>query len=114
MRPEHRTKTIITLLAFCLTVGFVPNPSALAQNSAQQAKPAAKQRGSLMPIIFVQGDVDEMVPVANTRLWVEKVKELNMPYEYNEMEGITHGPAINASLPSVYEFFGKHSKQTQQ
>jgi poly(3-hydroxybutyrate) depolymerase len=63
-----------------------------------------------MPVIFVHGDADEMVPVANTRRWVEKAKELNMTYEYNEMPGISHGPVINASLPSVYEFFGKHSK----
>jgi poly(3-hydroxybutyrate) depolymerase len=63
-----------------------------------------------MPIIFVHGDVDEAVPVANTRGWVEKAKELNMTYEYNEMPGISHGPVITASLPSVYAFFAKHSK----
>jgi poly(3-hydroxybutyrate) depolymerase len=63
-----------------------------------------------MPIIFVHGDADEMVPVANTRQWIERAKELNMTYEYNEMAGISHGPVITASLPSVYEFFGKHSK----
>jgi predicted peptidase len=63
-----------------------------------------------MPVIFVHGDKDEAVPVANTRRWVDKAKELNMTYEYNEMPGVSHGPVITASLPSVYEFFGKHSK----
>ena len=63
-----------------------------------------------MPIIFVHGDIDEAVPVSVSRQWVEKAKELNMTYEYNEMKGITHGPVILAALPSVYEFFGKHSK----
>jgi len=63
-----------------------------------------------MPVIFVHGDVDEAVPVANTRQWVEKAKELNMTYEYNEMPGVSHGPVITASLPSIYEFFSKHSK----
>jgi len=63
-----------------------------------------------MSVIFVHGDVDEAVPVANTRQWVEKLKELNMTYEYNEMEGVSHGPVITQSLPSIYEFFGKHSK----
>jgi len=63
-----------------------------------------------MPVIFVHGDADEVVPVAISRQWVEKAKELNMPYEYNEMEGISHGPVITAALPSVYDFFGKHSK----
>ena len=63
-----------------------------------------------MPIIFVHGDIDEAVPVTNTREWVEKAKELNMTYEYNEMPGVSHGPVITASLPSIYEFFSKHSK----
>ncbi len=63
-----------------------------------------------MPVIFVHGDADEMVPVNVSRRWVEKAKELNMPYEYNEMKGISHGPVITAALRSVYEFFGKHSK----
>jgi predicted peptidase len=63
-----------------------------------------------MPVIIVQGDKDNMVPVANTRRWVDKLKELNMTYEYNEMTGGDHGSVIFAGLPSVYEFFSKHSK----
>ena len=63
-----------------------------------------------MPIIFVHGDEDEMVPVANTRQWIEKAKELGMTYEYNEMPGVTHGPVIEDALPSVYAFFAKYSK----
>ncbi|MBN2059049.1 MAG: dienelactone hydrolase family protein [Deltaproteobacteria bacterium] len=63
-----------------------------------------------MPIIFVHGAADEVVPVDISRRWVEKSKELNMNYEYNEMEGISHGPVITAALPSVYKFFSNHSK----
>jgi predicted peptidase len=63
-----------------------------------------------MPIIFVHGATDEVVPVDISRKWVDKAKSLNMTYEYNEMEGITHGPVITAALKSVYAFFNKHSK----
>ena len=63
-----------------------------------------------MPVVLVQGDVDEMVPIANTRKWADKLKELNMTYEYDEMPGLTHGPIIEGALPSVYAFFAKHSK----
>jgi predicted peptidase len=63
-----------------------------------------------MPVIFVHGDADEMVPVANTRKWIDKLKELNMTYEYNEMPGVSHGPVIEQALPSIYAFFAKHSK----
>jgi pimeloyl-ACP methyl ester carboxylesterase len=62
------------------------------------------------PIIFVHGDADEMVPINVSKGWVAKAKEFNMTYEFNEMPGISHGPVITAALPSVYEFFSKHSK----
>ncbi len=67
-----------------------------------------------MPVLFVHGDADEVVPVATSRSWVDKAKELNMKYEYNELKGISHGPVITASLPGIYEFFGKHSKPSVQ
>ncbi len=63
-----------------------------------------------MPVVLVQGDADEMVPIANTRRWADKLKELNMTYEYDELPGLTHGPIIEGALPSVYAFFAKHSK----
>lgn len=51
-----------------------------------------------VPVIIVQGDFDEMVPVANTCEWVDVIKELNMEYEYVEQPGITHGPVIQSGL----------------
>jgi len=64
-----------------------------------------------MPILFVHGDADTVVPVAVTRRFVEKAKELNMPnVVYKELPGIDHGPIITAALEDVYAFFGKYSK----
>ncbi len=63
-----------------------------------------------VPVMIVQGDIDEMVPVANTREWVDVMKDLNMEYEYVEQPGITHGPVIQSGLTPIYEFFAKHSK----
>jgi predicted peptidase len=67
-----------------------------------------------MPVVFVHGDADEMVPVAISQQWVDKAKELDMIYEFNKMPGISHGPVITACLPSIYEFFGKHSKSASR
>jgi predicted peptidase len=67
-----------------------------------------------MPILFVHGDADEVVPVTISKEWVEKAKELGLPYEYNEIPGISHGPVITACLPSIYEFFGKHTKKASR
>jgi len=78
--------------------------------AAFQLNPDILKEITKMPIIFVTGDADEMVPVANTRQWVEKAKELGMTYEYNEMPGVTHGPIIEDALPSIYAFFAKHAK----
>ena len=47
-------------------------------------------------------------------LLYQLAKELNMPYEYNEIPGASHGPVINQSLPSAYAFFAKHSKPSVQ
>lgn len=63
-----------------------------------------------VPVMIVQGDIDEMVPVANNREWVDVMKDLNMEYEYVEQPGITHGPVIQSGLKPIYEFFAKHSK----
>ena len=69
--------------------------------------PGSLEKIRNMPVIFVHGAADEVVPVDISRRWVEKAKELNMTYEFNEMEGVSHGPVITAALPSVYEFFSK-------
>ncbi|MDI9611542.1 MAG: alpha/beta fold hydrolase [Acidobacteriota bacterium] len=62
------------------------------------------------PILFIHGDADEVVPVANTQRWVAKARELGLKHEYLEMPGVSHGPIIEGALPAVYAFFAKHSK----
>ena len=42
-------------------------------------------------MIIVQGDMDTLVPVAGTRLWIEKMKDMKMTYEYVEVAGGDHG-----------------------
>jgi predicted esterase len=63
-----------------------------------------------MPVIIVQGDADTAVPVANTRRWAEKLKELNMTHEYHEIPKGDHGNVISIGMPDIFKFFGRHSK----
>jgi predicted esterase len=63
-----------------------------------------------MPVIIIQGDEDEAVPVANTRRWAEKLKELNMTHEYHEIPHGTHGSVIATGMPDIFTFFSKHTK----
>jgi len=63
-----------------------------------------------LPVMIVQGEKDNLVPVANTRRWVDKLKELNMTYEYLEIPGGDHGSVILDGNPAIYAFFSRHSK----
>jgi predicted esterase len=63
-----------------------------------------------VPVMIVHGDIDEVVPFANSEAWVEVMKELNMKYEFVKQPGITHGPVIQSGLKPIYEFFAKHKK----
>jgi dipeptidyl aminopeptidase/acylaminoacyl peptidase len=65
-----------------------------------------------LPLLIVHGDADKVVPVSNTRQWVETAKEIGMKdFQYVEQPGIDHGPVITSSQKDIFEFFGKHSKK---
>ena len=63
-----------------------------------------------IPMIIVQGDMDTLVPVAGARLWIEKMKELKMTYQYVEVPGGDHGSVLTTGAPDIFAFFGKHTK----
>ena len=84
-------------------------PAAMGMtNDRTKVLQAIKDAG--VPMLVSMGDVDEAVPVANVRMWVDTMKELHLNYEYKEYPGVTHGPIIAASMPDIYAFFAKHSK----
>ena len=63
-----------------------------------------------IPMIVVQGDMDTLVPVAGTRLWIEKMKDLKMTYEYVEVPGGDHGSVLTTGAPDIFAFFATHTK----
>jgi alpha-beta hydrolase superfamily lysophospholipase len=73
-------------------------------------QPSSLEKIKDMPVIIVQGDADTMVPVAGTRRWSDKLKALNMPYEYHEIPGGDHGSVLSSGMPDIFKFFDKHSK----
>ena len=62
------------------------------------------------PMIIVQGDMDTLVPVAGTRLWIEKMKDLKMTYQYVEVPGGDHGSVLTTGAPDIFAFFATHTK----
>jgi len=63
-----------------------------------------------IPMIIVQGDMDTLVPVAGTRRWIDKMKEMKMTYEYVEVPGGDHGSVLTTGAPDIFAFFAKHTK----
>lgn len=43
-----------------------------------------------MPLFIIHGDIDQRVPVEQSRLMVEKLKSLEKPHKYLELEGADH------------------------
>src|SRR6476646_5616044 len=63
-----------------------------------------------VPMIIVQGDMDTLVPVAGTRRWIEKMKDMKMTYQYVEVPGGDHGSVLTTGAPDIFPFFAKHTK----
>jgi len=82
-------------------------PAAFWQTRKETLQP---MKDAKVPVMIVHGDADEVVPVANSRAWVDIMKELKMDHEFVEQTGITHGPVIESGLKPIYEFFAKHKK----
>ena len=84
-------------------------PAAMGMtNDRAKVLQAIKDAG--VPMLVSMGDADEAVPVANVRMWVDTMKELQMNFEYKEHPGVTHGPIMAASMNDIYAFFARHSK----
>lgn len=81
--------------------------AAVAANAPPGAPSAEGLAAAKMPVLIIQGDMDTAVPVAGTRRYIERLKELNANYEYIEVLGLDHNIA---GIPDMYKFFEKHSK----
>ena len=75
---------------------------------APSASPDQLEAFTHVPIIVLQGDQDQAVPVTRTRDWVRRMKELGMEHVYVEIKGGDHSRFINASsetLEKIFAFF---------
>ena len=70
----------------------------------------ARLKEAGVPVLVVHGDIDETAPVEEARAFVAAMDEMGLEHAYVELPGISHGPAITASQPHVYDFFGRQSK----
>jgi poly(3-hydroxybutyrate) depolymerase len=85
-------------------------PASFMMNN-NRAEILGKIKAANVPVLLLTGDADEVVAPANTRMWAETLKDLNMTHSYIEQPGVTHGPVITTSQKEIYDFFAKHAKK---
>lgn len=73
-------------------------------------QPTEVEKIKHIPLILVQGDKDNLCPVAVARRWVEQMKKFEMPHEYVEIAGGDHVSVAAQNLPKIFEFFNKHKR----
>jgi hypothetical protein len=65
-----------------------------------------------VPMYFHHGDQDSAVPVAVSREWTKKLKELGVNVEYTEYPGVNHNSWENAYKDeAVFDWFKKYTRQ---
>jgi predicted peptidase len=75
---------------------------------APSAPPTQLEAFRNVPILVLHGDNDQTVPVAQTRQWVAKMKELGMEHVYLEVKGGDHSLFVSQNrdtLSKVFSFF---------
>lgn len=66
------------------------------------------------PVYVVMGDKDRMVPVATVRQWVDEMKRLEVPTQYEEIPGGDHVQVISQNekmIARVFDFFDAAPQQ---
>lgn len=74
----------------------------------QFQSPTDLEQAGRLPIILIHGDADRAIPVAQSRLWAEKMKALGMTYEYREIRDGTHASTLDQGAREIFRFFDKH------
>lgn len=82
--------------------------AAPAPSATVGVQPDALEKFKSIPILVLQGDADQSVPVAQTRAWVARMKAIGMPHVYIEVKGGDHTNFIardREMLSKVFSFF---------
>lgn len=82
--------------------------AAPAPSRSVGVNPDALEKIKHLPILVLQGDADMSVPVAQTREWVGRMKQLGMEHVYIEVKGGDHTNFIardKEMLSKVFSFF---------
>ncbi len=84
----------------------------------ERGSPVMYVRKDAPPLLLIHGTADNVVPVTQSQLFVEKLKEAGAPHEYWEIPGLSHSTCFKGKIPGederVKAFFDQHLKGSQR
>lgn len=73
-----------------VVIDFIGKPYDQAAESYKEASPLFQLDANDPPTLVFQGTIDDIVPVEQSDILVEKLKELGIPHHYEKFEGWPH------------------------
>lgn len=72
------------------------------------------ERAKSIPFFVVHGDNDKVLPIRNTRKFIERLKGLEMKHEYREVKNGDHVSVAWKYLDEIFDFFDEHVKKSSK
>jgi acetyl esterase/lipase len=112
IEPEHRFKPPFDFhQQDAATKLFKPVDMETREKICKEMSPCYYVTSDDAPTLIIHGDADELVPLQQSELIVEKFKEASVPVELVVKKGGGHGwPTILADFKTIADWFDKYLK----
>ncbi len=112
IEPEHRFKPPFDFREQDpLTKLFKPVDLETREKICREMSPVYHVTGDDAPTLIIHGDADQLVPLQQSELIMEKFKEASVPAELVVKKGGGHGwPTIMADFKTIADWFDKYLK----
>mmetsp|Transcript_42692 Transcript_42692/g.76788 ORF Transcript_42692/g.76788 Transcript_42692/m.76788 type:complete len:218 (+) Transcript_42692:1-654(+) len=90
---------------------FMGFPIQTQPEKCAQASPLSYMHKNMPPVLLLHGDIDGKVPVGQSRIFAEKLREMGLEHEFQELPGAGHGgPGFNQPdvRDRILRFVKKH------
>jgi len=112
LEPEHRFKAPFDFhTQDAATKLFKPVDMETREKICKDCSPAYHVSKGDAPTLIIHGDADQLVPLQQSELIMEKFKEAGVPAELVVVKGGAHGwPTILADFKTIADWFDKYLK----
>jgi len=86
-----------------------PNDIEALKKVAEEVSPVKYLTSSMVPVLIIAGSEDKLVPIQQSKNFIEKLKSLNVPCELDIREGKDHGwPGIANDYNKIADWYEKY------